>query len=340
MIRFGRASLPIRLRDVLADLGDQLVVALEVALEGDEGADRLAGVLVGLADHRRLGDLRVRDDRRLDLGGREPVAGDVDHVVDAPDDPEVAVLVVARGVADEVGRRGRTSRSRSRRSGRPPCRACAASPATACVRASRPCSVPASLPLLVDHRAPRSRAAACPPSPASSPGRPGSVVIMIAPVSVCHQVSTIGQRSPPITLQYQSQAFGLIGSPTVPSRRSDERSCLLGVLGAPLHAGADRGRRGVEDRHPVALDELPPDVLVGVVGRALVHHRGRAVEQRPVDDVGVAGDPADVGRAPVDVLLGLQVEDVAGASRRRRSGSRRWCAGCPSASRSSPRCRG
>jgi hypothetical protein len=28
---------------------------------------------------------------------------------------------------------------------------------------------------------------------------PGSVVIMIAPVSVCHQVSTIGQRSPPMT---------------------------------------------------------------------------------------------------------------------------------------------
>ena len=53
---------------------------------------------------------------------------------------------------------------------------------------------------------------------------PGSVVIMIAPVSVCHQVSTTGQRPPPMTFQYHSQAFGLIGSPTVPSRRSLERS--------------------------------------------------------------------------------------------------------------------
>ncbi len=51
---------------------------------------------------------------------------------------------------------------------------------------------------------------------------------MIAPVSVCHQVSTIGQRPPPITFQYHSQAFGLIGSPTVPSRRSDDRSCAAG----------------------------------------------------------------------------------------------------------------
>ena len=58
---------------------------------------------------------------------------------------------------------------------------------------------------------------------------PGSGVIMIAPVSVCHQVSTIGQRSPPITLWYQSQALGLIGSPTEPSRRSEERSDWAGI---------------------------------------------------------------------------------------------------------------
>ena len=62
-------------------------------------------------------------------------------------------------------------------------------------------------------------------------------------------------------------------------------------------------------RHAVALEHLPPDVLVRVVRRALVHHRGGAVGERPVDDVGVPGDPADVGRAPVDVLLGLEVED-------------------------------
>ena len=57
---------------------------------------------------------------------------------------------------------------------------------------------------------------------------PGSGVIMMWPVSVCHQVSTIGQRSPPITRWYQSHAFGLIGSPTEPSRRSDDRSCFSG----------------------------------------------------------------------------------------------------------------
>src|SRR3954452_11146242 len=57
---------------------------------------------------------------------------------------------------------------------------------------------------------------------------PGSGVIMMCPVSVCHHVSTIGQRSPPITLWYQAHARGLIGSPTDPSSRSDDRSCLFG----------------------------------------------------------------------------------------------------------------
>src|SRR3977135_2098532 len=46
---------------------------------------------------------------------------------------------------------------------------------------------------------------------------PGSGVIRMPPVSVCHQVSTIGQRPSPTTRWYHSHASGLIGSPTEPS---------------------------------------------------------------------------------------------------------------------------
>ena len=311
-IRFGRANLPIRSATSARIRLDRSSRRLGAAAQGDEGADRLAGVLVGLADHRRLGDVGVGDDRRLDLGGREPVAGDVDDVVDPPDHPEVAVGVRAGGVADQV----------------------------ALLAEAREVGLDEALVLLVEaaqHRGPgalqdqqalafgdRLAVATRRPPAASTPGNgvvaepglvsviPGSGVIMIAPVSVCHQVSTIGQRSPPITLWYQSQAFGLIGSPTEPSRRSEERSNLRGDLGAPLDEGADRGRRGVEDRRLVALDQLPPDPLVRVVRRPLPHHAGRPVGERAVDDVGVAGDPADVGGAPVDVLTR--------ASGRRRSG--------------------
>src|ERR671923_2464549 len=57
---------------------------------------------------------------------------------------------------------------------------------------------------------------------------PGSGVIMIAPVSVCHHVSTIGHRERPMFSWYHIHASGLIGSPTEPSSRSLERSCCFG----------------------------------------------------------------------------------------------------------------
>jgi hypothetical protein len=54
---------------------------------------------------------------------------------------------------------------------------------------------------------------------------------MIIPVSVCHQVSTTGVRPPPMWSRYHTQASGLIGSPTVPSSRSDDRSCRAAYSG-------------------------------------------------------------------------------------------------------------
>ena len=52
-------------------------------------------------------------------------------------------------------------------------------------------------------------------------------VIMIPPVSVCHQVSTIGHFPFPTFSLYQSQASSLIGSPTVPRTFRELKSYLL-----------------------------------------------------------------------------------------------------------------
>ena len=57
---------------------------------------------------------------------------------------------------------------------------------------------------------------------------PGSGVTMWPPVSVCHQVSTMGHRPPPMWRWYHIHASGLMGSPTEPSTRSDDRSCFWG----------------------------------------------------------------------------------------------------------------
>ena len=74
------------------------------------------------------------------------------------------------------------------------------------------------------------------------------------------------------------------------------------------HQGAQYRRRGVEQADLILLDDIPEAVGIGVGGHALEHHVGGAESQRPVDDVAVAGDPADVRGAPEGVLV-LGVED-------------------------------
>src|SRR5262245_28689201 len=63
---------------------------------------------------------------------------------------------------------------------------------------------------------------------------PGRAEIRIIPVSVCHQVSTMGQRALPITSWYHIQASGLIGSPTDPKSLKLERSWPSGCFSPHL----------------------------------------------------------------------------------------------------------
>ena len=61
----------------------------------------------------------------------------------------------------------------------------------------------------------------------------------------------------------------------------------------------------------MARDDRPEAVGLREIRRAFVHQAGGAVLQRAVDDVAVAGDPSDVGGAPVGVLV-LQIENPFG----------------------------
>src|SRR5699024_7818778 len=58
---------------------------------------------------------------------------------------------------------------------------------------------------------------------------PGNGLIKMWPFSVCHQVSTMGQLLLPMISRYHIQASGLIGSPTLPRRRRDDRSKSAGI---------------------------------------------------------------------------------------------------------------
>ena len=127
----GPGDLADLLADPLAQLCRQLVARLVAAAQQHEAERRLAGQRVGRRGRCGLGHRRVLDQRRLQLDRREPVPGDVHHVVDAAQQPEVAVGVLARAVAGEVDALGRTARSSWRRSARRPRTACGTCPATA-----------------------------------------------------------------------------------------------------------------------------------------------------------------------------------------------------------------
>lgn len=82
----------------------------------------------------------------------------------------------------------------------------------------------------------------------------------------------------------------------------------MGPLVAPFHERTDGGGGGVEDADGVLLDDVPEAAFVGPVGAAFVHDDGCSVGEGAVDDVGVAGDPTDVGGTPVGVVW-FEVED-------------------------------
>ena len=132
---------------------------------------------------------------------------------------------------------------------------------------------------------------------------PGSGVMRMPPVSVCHQVSTTGQRrlADHAVIPFPGFRVDRLADRAEQPQRGARGLRHGGVAG--LHQRADRGRCGVEDVDLVLVDDLPEPRIGRVVGHALEHQGGGAVRQRAVDDVAVPGDPADIGGAPVDVAV-------------------------------------
>src|SRR5260370_4225286 len=90
------------LGDPLAQLLPQLFARLVAAFEGDEDGDRLPLHLVRTAHCGGFGHLGMGDKSRLDFHRGEPVAADVDDVVDASHETEVSIRSAARAVRGEV----------------------------------------------------------------------------------------------------------------------------------------------------------------------------------------------------------------------------------------------
>jgi hypothetical protein len=89
------------LDDVFFQLGDERRARDIAFLEDDECRNRLALQFVQPSDDRRLGDLRMVDERALDFHRPDAVARDVNHVIHSPEHPEIAVLIALGAVTGE-----------------------------------------------------------------------------------------------------------------------------------------------------------------------------------------------------------------------------------------------
>ena len=215
-IVFGFAIGPMSLATWSRSSSTSVVVGLVAAAQDHERGDRLAGrrrrSLPTTAASATAGWSTSADSTSV-VEMLWP--GDEHDVVDPAEQPEVALVVALGAVAGEVAcRRSGSSTSRGSARGSPQMPRSIdghgrVEHEVAAAGDRRP-----ALPASSTMSALDARAAGTSRCPGFSVVAPGSGLIMIAPVSVCHHVSTTGQRSPPIVLQYQTHASGLIGSPT------------------------------------------------------------------------------------------------------------------------------
>ena len=80
-------------------IGHQVVVGHGLAGDDDGAGYRLAPFLAGNADDRGIAHRAVREQHVLDLAGRHVLAAAHDHVVRAPVEEQVALVVLEPGIA-------------------------------------------------------------------------------------------------------------------------------------------------------------------------------------------------------------------------------------------------
>mmetsp|Transcript_17377 Transcript_17377/g.56878 ORF Transcript_17377/g.56878 Transcript_17377/m.56878 type:complete len:544 (-) Transcript_17377:204-1835(-) len=259
------------------------------------------------AHDSRLGALRMRHERALHLGRADAVAGDIDHVVDAPSDPVVAILVAPCAVAAKVVPReggevrGFISRVIAEE------RAHHARPRR--FDAQQPLARPLKLvALFIEddglHAEERERRGARLLRPRSRERRDHVPRRLRLPPRVHNRALAITHHV--VIPLPRLRIDGLADSP-------EHFEALARVLGDKVVAGAlkraDRRRRSVKLGHLVLVDDFPAASRVRVVGNALEDDLRGAVQHRAVRQIAVSGDPSAVRRAPVDVAV-VVVEDV------------------------------
>ena len=101
-ISFGATAEPSFLASEAEQFHAQGLARLVADLQRDEGFHQFADDRVRLADYPSLGDRRMLKQRALDLERPNHMAGGLDDVVCASDEPKVAIRVAPREVAGDI----------------------------------------------------------------------------------------------------------------------------------------------------------------------------------------------------------------------------------------------
>src|SRR2546428_2780403 len=240
------------------------------------------------------------DERAFDLHGADAVARDVEYIVHATQNPEVALLVTLRAVAGEVH-----------------------------VLPLAPVDLAVALVVAPDgaqHTGPRLRDGEIAAADFhfftlaveehrfdAGEGHRGRTRLRRRHTGQRCDHDAAGLRLPPRVddgtalaanvLLIPHPRFGIDGLTDRPEQSQLRQVVARGQLGAPLHERADRRRRRVENGDAVLRADGPEPVFAGMIGSTLVHHLRNAERERPVYDIRMARDPADIGGAPEHVRI-------------------------------------
>ena len=296
---------------MLLQLRHQGVIAAAAGLKGHEGHDPLALELIGHPHHGGLGHGRMAHQGAFDLHRAQPVAAHVDHVVHTAHHPEVAVSVAAGAIAGEVEPAAIGGADLL-----PVALLEALGIAVHCAEHPRPgppdrqvAALVSRLrhPIVIDDIGADARQRQGGRTGLGGGGaRQGAdhhAAGFGLPPGVDHRAAIAADH---IAIPHPGFGIDRLAHGAQDAQRA--HVVLVRHLAAALHEGADRCGRGVEDRAAVLLDHLPEGAGLGGPGRPLIHHRGGAIGERAIHDVAVAGDPAHIGGAPVDVVI-ADVED-------------------------------
>ncbi len=257
------------------------------------------------ADGGRLGHGRVADQRALDLGGAQAVARDLDHVVDAPDDPEVAVLIALGRVAGGV-LAGETAPILAHVAlGVLEYRAQHGGPRLEQHQIAF-LAVGHGVARLIQHFGllPKERARArARLERHDRGGRDHKHARLGLPPGVDDGAAAVANDA-----VIPLPGLGVDRLAHRAEQPQGRQVVLVGPAFAKAHQPADGGGGGVEHADGVLGHQAPPAVGGREGRRAFVHEAGGGVEQRAIDDVGVACHPARVGGAPPAVGR-LEVKD-------------------------------